>query len=154
MKFNKNLENDVNAIYRPLKNQTKGNIEALKDELGNFQTSLKKVPEMHAKELTKKISNKELINFRFEESGEELERVQDTTVQGTLNNEENKGEEEEITLNNFNITHKYVQEAIKEMKSSISKDSNDISKEMINPKKTMGGGGIKTWSIWRLPLAR
>ena len=54
-KFNKNLETDLNTIYKPLKNQNKGGIEALKDSEGKLKTEPKKVAEIHAKELTKEV---------------------------------------------------------------------------------------------------
>ena len=38
-KFNQNLEKDPNAIYKPLKNQNKCGIEALKDREGKERTS-------------------------------------------------------------------------------------------------------------------
>ena len=65
-KFNQNLEKDLNAIYKPLKNQNKGGIEALKDKDVKLETEPKKVAVIHAEELTKTISSKEPFQFIYE----------------------------------------------------------------------------------------
>ena len=56
--FEKRLRNDRNAIYQPLKNQSKGNVVALKDENEVLHTTPKKVVEIHAESLTKTIARK------------------------------------------------------------------------------------------------
>ena len=71
--FENGLKKDRNAIYRPLKNKNRGNIEALKDEDNILQTSPRKVVEIHAKALTKIISKEPRKEFKFEEIEKKLE---------------------------------------------------------------------------------
>ena len=133
--FEDGLKKDRNAVYRPLKNQNKGNIEALKDEDDILQTSPSKVVEVHARALTKIIAKEPKKIFRFEEIEKEMEGKElkskeskegETPEQSATSENKNKR-----CIQHLEMDELKVRDAIKEIKVSKSRDANGISKEII-----------------------
>ena len=141
--FEEGLKKDRNAVYRPLKNQNKGNIEALKDENDVLQTSPSKVVEVHARALTKIIAKEPKKIFRFEEIEKDMDDKSAALKQSkTFANEEagrlvdplgsiDPLQQNEYYIQNLEIDELKVKDAIKEIKISKSRDANGISKEII-----------------------
>ena len=71
--FEKRLKKDRNAIYQPLKNQSKGNVVALKDDNDTLHTTPKKVVEIHAESLMDTIAKNPKVILSFEEIEKKVE---------------------------------------------------------------------------------
>ena len=116
-RFVSKLDKDKNAIYRPISEQSGGQIRCLDNEDGVTITEPKEVGNILANHMCNKVFKKS--------NAEEMKRK----VRTKIRNQNRKREKGKIKI--FRIDEKLVGEAIKEIKSTRSVDANGISNEFI-----------------------